>query len=176
MACHSLLQRIFPTQGQNPHLLRLLHWQAGSLPLAPSGKPQIRLGHDNNQPLESNDLMQIPFRLQSTLILSCAGGSFPCCPYTGAQGGRATNIWKVTAPHGRRGQEGRKEPALLNPLAKASDMAMLNIRWVGKSFCYVFRRQRAGNTCQQHKASQMDWKLPDLEKEELSSNCDLMIY
>ena len=24
------------TQGLNPHLLRLLHWQAGSLPLAPS--------------------------------------------------------------------------------------------------------------------------------------------
>ena len=23
---------IFPTQGSNPHLLRLLHWQAGSLP------------------------------------------------------------------------------------------------------------------------------------------------
>ena len=26
--------------GLNPHLLRLLHWQAGSLPLAPPGKPQ----------------------------------------------------------------------------------------------------------------------------------------
>ena len=29
----SLLQRIFPTQGSNPHLLHLLHWQADSLPL-----------------------------------------------------------------------------------------------------------------------------------------------
>ena len=29
---------IFPTQGSNPSLLCLLHWQAGSLPLAPSGK------------------------------------------------------------------------------------------------------------------------------------------
>ena len=27
------------TQGLNPHLLHLLHWQAGSLPLAPAGKP-----------------------------------------------------------------------------------------------------------------------------------------
>ena len=27
------------TQGLNPFLLRLLHWQAGSLPLAPPGKP-----------------------------------------------------------------------------------------------------------------------------------------
>ena len=30
---------IFPTQGPNPHLLRLLHWQAGSLLLVPPGKP-----------------------------------------------------------------------------------------------------------------------------------------
>ena len=32
---------IFPTQGLNPHLLPLLHWQAGSLPLVPPGKPII---------------------------------------------------------------------------------------------------------------------------------------
>ena len=30
---------IFPTQGSNPRLLDLLHWQAGSLALAPPGKP-----------------------------------------------------------------------------------------------------------------------------------------
>ena len=34
-----LLQGIFPTQESNPHLLCLLHWQVGSLPPAPSGKP-----------------------------------------------------------------------------------------------------------------------------------------
>ena len=38
MDCHALLQGIFLTQGSNPRLLQLLHWQAGSLPLAPSGK------------------------------------------------------------------------------------------------------------------------------------------
>ena len=32
---HFLLQGIFPTQGWNLHLLRLLHWQADSLPPAP---------------------------------------------------------------------------------------------------------------------------------------------
>ena len=37
--CHALLQGIFPTQGSNPCLLYLLHWQAGSLPLASPGKP-----------------------------------------------------------------------------------------------------------------------------------------
>ena len=31
----ALLQGIFPTQGLNPHLLHLLHWQVGSLPLVP---------------------------------------------------------------------------------------------------------------------------------------------
>ena len=36
MGCHFLLQGIFLTQGSN---LRLLHWQADSLPLAPPGKP-----------------------------------------------------------------------------------------------------------------------------------------
>ena len=36
---HALLQGIFLTQGWNPHLLRLLHWQVGSLPLVPPGKP-----------------------------------------------------------------------------------------------------------------------------------------
>ena len=34
-----LLQSIFPSQEWNPCLLCLLNWQAGSLPLAPPGKP-----------------------------------------------------------------------------------------------------------------------------------------
>ena len=37
VGCHFLLQGIFLTQGSNPHLLCLLHWQAGSLPLVPPG-------------------------------------------------------------------------------------------------------------------------------------------
>ena len=36
---HGLLQGIFPTQGLNSDLLCLLHWQVGSLQLAPPGKP-----------------------------------------------------------------------------------------------------------------------------------------
>ena len=34
VGCHFFLQGIFPTQGSNPHLLCLLHWQADSLPLS----------------------------------------------------------------------------------------------------------------------------------------------
>ena len=39
VGCHALLQGIFPTHGSNPHLLHLLHWQAGFLPLASPGNP-----------------------------------------------------------------------------------------------------------------------------------------
>ena len=38
--CHFLLQGIFLTQELNPHLLCLLHWQMGSLPAEPPGKPR----------------------------------------------------------------------------------------------------------------------------------------
>ena len=40
---HAFLQGIFPTQGLNLSLLSLLHWQAGSLLLAPPGKPDISM-------------------------------------------------------------------------------------------------------------------------------------
>ena len=36
---HALLQGMFPTQGSNPRLLGLLHWQVGSLLLVPPRKP-----------------------------------------------------------------------------------------------------------------------------------------
>ena len=39
VGCHFLLQGIILTQGSKPHLLSLLYWQVGSLPLAPPGKP-----------------------------------------------------------------------------------------------------------------------------------------
>ena len=42
---HFLLQRIFPTQGLNPGLLRCLPWQVGSLPLSHLGIPLIHQVH-----------------------------------------------------------------------------------------------------------------------------------
>ena len=39
VACHALLRQIFLTQGSNPHLLHLVHWQVGYLPIEPPGKP-----------------------------------------------------------------------------------------------------------------------------------------
>ena len=49
--CHALLQGVFLTQGSNPPILCLLHWQAGSLPLVPSGKPNSLI---NRSLLNSN--------------------------------------------------------------------------------------------------------------------------
>ena len=53
----------FQTQGSNPYFLHLLHWQVGSLPLVPPGKPQctciisVQFSHsvvsDSLQPHES---------------------------------------------------------------------------------------------------------------------------
>ena len=39
VGCLALFQGIFLTQGSNPCLLCLLHWQAGCLPLVPPQKP-----------------------------------------------------------------------------------------------------------------------------------------
>ena len=41
VCCHSLLQRTFPTQRSNSHLLCHLQRQVDSLPLVPPGKPHI---------------------------------------------------------------------------------------------------------------------------------------
>ena len=40
VGCRALLQGIFLIQGSTPSLSCLWHWQVGSLPLAPPGKPQ----------------------------------------------------------------------------------------------------------------------------------------
>ena len=45
MGCHFLLQRIFLTQGANPRLLWLLHWQADSLPLSHLGETKFAEPH-----------------------------------------------------------------------------------------------------------------------------------
>ena len=44
---HLLLQGIFPTKELNPHLLHLLHWQAGSLQQVPFGKQSVILEHNS---------------------------------------------------------------------------------------------------------------------------------
>ena len=47
MDCHFLLRGIIQTQGSNPHLLHLLLWQMGSLPLSHLGSPLRTESRDN---------------------------------------------------------------------------------------------------------------------------------
>ena len=44
VGCHFLLQGIFLTQGLNPHLLRLLPWQADSFTTEPPRQPRLKHG------------------------------------------------------------------------------------------------------------------------------------
>ena len=50
MGCHALLQGIFPSQGLNPHILGLLHWQVDYLPPAPLRKPIHEVIEGQNDP------------------------------------------------------------------------------------------------------------------------------
>ena len=63
VGCHFLLQRIFSTQGLNPRLLSLLHWQAGFLITVPFGNPQIEnkrphISHSQSQETSPTTHMQ----------------------------------------------------------------------------------------------------------------------
>ena len=65
VGCHSLLQEIFPTQGSNLHLLRLLHCQGGSLPLATPGKPRT----DSKSLLTFGSFLEVASMLVSEYLL-----------------------------------------------------------------------------------------------------------
>ena len=56
VGCHALCQGIFPTQGSNPHLLRLLHWRAGFLSLVTHGKLHLLIS--NNMDDSKHHLME----------------------------------------------------------------------------------------------------------------------
>ena len=59
--CHFLLQWICPTQGLNLHLSRLLHLQAGSLPLASPGYLGLNLRYFTGENTLSTKLSSILF-------------------------------------------------------------------------------------------------------------------
>ena len=61
VGCHALLQRIFLTQGSNP-CLSLLHWQAGSLLLVPSGKPPSSTCPHPNLPEPQVQILCVPLK------------------------------------------------------------------------------------------------------------------
>ena len=70
VGCRFLLQGIFPTQGSNPCLLCLLHWQEGSLPLTPPGKP-LRPGSLKYPKVAYMGCMFIPLSHEGHLRVVC---------------------------------------------------------------------------------------------------------
>ena len=67
MRCHFLFQGIFPTQGLNLSLLRLLHWQADSLLLPLPGKPQLLLQFGLNLQYRKHILLKYTHRTFSKI-------------------------------------------------------------------------------------------------------------
>jgi len=65
VGCHVLLLGIFPTQGSNPHLLCLLHWQAGSWPLVTLGKLQVSI---------KSMWCNVEFKATTSLLIFCLDG------------------------------------------------------------------------------------------------------
>ena len=85
MGCHFLLQGTFPIQGSNLHLLCLLLWQMGSLPLVPLGTHTER---KRNFPF-TNSFPTLPPLIRMLLLLSRFSRVRLCAtPYT-----RAHCLW-----------------------------------------------------------------------------------
>ena len=68
VGCHFLLQGIFPSQGSNPGILHLLHWQVGSLPLLPPGIRHREAGHGHTTKIQTQ--VSVGPKLVSSLIIS----------------------------------------------------------------------------------------------------------
>ena len=84
---HFLLQGVSLTQGLNLHLWRLLHWQAGSLPLRHLGSPRHDVRPSEALPFQGQELQQIyhtKINLLQLLHLTEAGRThtLPCSVFS----------------------------------------------------------------------------------------------
>ena len=80
VGCHSLLQGIFLTKGLNLFLLCFLHWQVGSLPLAPSEKPSESVHSDPIFLIElygEDSMAQLELDTSPSLVVSIGTGHIP---------------------------------------------------------------------------------------------------
>ena len=79
---------IFLNQRLNPHLLWILHWQAGSLPLAPPGKPVWSTGGEKRGSFSFRRLCSWTSRLHSLpTFFSHLPPSIVSSPELGEMGG-----------------------------------------------------------------------------------------
>ena len=87
VGCLTLLQGIFPTQGWNPSLLSLLHWQEASLPLLPPGFNVYHVAfpvsyprsHWNTNSTSTVSLEPTHFLPHFSVLIQVMRISFTCC-------------------------------------------------------------------------------------------------
>ena len=103
VGCHALLQGIFQTQGLNRRLLSLLHWQAGSLSLAPSGKPNIKHGSIKSKKKKIKEIKYTLNLLSSwrKIIQSQPGWCFPSLGVLVKPGVHGMGLWMIPSPQHR---------------------------------------------------------------------------
>ena len=77
MGCHAFLQGIFPTLWLN---LRLLQWQADSLPLSHQGRPKVLVQFSSVQSLSHVQLFATPWTPARQASLSITNSQIPPCP------------------------------------------------------------------------------------------------
>ena len=70
VGCMPSSRGIFPTQGSNPCPLHLLHWQAGSLPSAPPGKPSSLSGSHQIPVSEIHSFRKTEYSLALSFFVS----------------------------------------------------------------------------------------------------------
>ena len=93
---HFLLQGIILTQGSNSCRLHLLHWQVGSLPLAPPGKPSFFSKFPKHKAMATGS-----FRLTSYLILQ-RSSKRPCSSWGSSRAMAVSAYMEMTLWPARR--------------------------------------------------------------------------
>ena len=124
MGCHFVLPGIFPTQGLNPHLLCLLHWQADSLPLVPPGKP-IRL---LMRQVQNYLLLTQLYSWGQNLALKGSALSTPQVHLESGSGGWET---QEVQTHFRRGEDHTSSHILRGLWSRCSDSKTASRAWLG---------------------------------------------
>ena len=85
--CHFLLQGIFLTQRSNPHLLCLLYWQVGSLPLAPPEKRHLSMRRPTSKKRKKEPINVCKYYLASVRFRKgICSFLLPCKPFIGGLG------------------------------------------------------------------------------------------
>ena len=132
--CPFLLHRIFLTQGLNPNLLYLLHWQAYSLTTEPSGKPPTSPG-----PQRQGDLARLPKSPWWAYPQADPGHPYSKCFLFFHKKLSSTEIiWDISTVVPARGRDWRiHQGCLLEMLSryKVNEKAGLLVRVCSRIFC-----------------------------------------